>query len=357
MSGQTKSPYDILGVSTTASAKEIQSAYRKLARQYHPDVNPNNPEAEEKFKEIGSAYAMLSDPEKRSAFDNGSIDANGNPVYANAGGQSWSDFDNPFGFMNPFGFNFHQPRAKNPNVTVHYEVNASKLFSEHDAHIKYQKVSACSSCSGSGGSGETTICNDCKGAGFLGQIKRMGNMVIQERVMCRACRSTGQVYQSNCTDCDGIGLKTSNEEITLHMPPNCAFGSMVVSGMGHQETLSAPPGDLVVVVVPVSKYCKFDGYTANYELLVDPIRAMLGCKVKASGLKPKEELLIDIPKMTEPNTRIVLKQKGLCDMNGKRHDANIVVVYKMPDRLSDEQEAALNAYLIANENAPEKQTK
>ena len=181
--------------------------------------------------------------------------------------------------------------------------------------------------------------------------------MIEERGVCDKCRGKGQTYDSNCKSCDGIGLKTSNEEISLKMPANCAFGSMVVSEQGHQETLSAPPGDLVIVVVPISRHCKFDGYTANYELLVDPIRAMLGYNVKASGLKPKEELIIDIPKMTEPNTRIVLKHKGLCDMSGQRHDANIVVVYKMPDKLSDAQEAALNAYLTTNENTPEKQTK
>lgn len=357
MSGQTKSPYEILGVSKTASAKEIQSAYRKLAKQYHPDVNPNNAEAEERFKQIGAAYAILTDPEKRRDFDNGVIDSSGEPIYSRAGRHEWDGAGNPFDFMNGFGFNFHQPQVRNPNVVVHYETDASKLFAEHDAHIKYQKVSACRDCSGSGGEGNITICNECQGAGYKTQVRRAGNMVIQERGVCNKCKGKGQTYDSNCKSCDGIGLKTSNEEISIKMPANCAFGSMVVSEHGHQETLSAPPGDLVIVVVPVSKYCKFDGYTANYELLVDPIRAMLGCKVKASGLKSKEELIIDIPKMTEPNTRIVLKHKGLCDMNGKRHDANIVVVYKMPDKLSDAQEAALKAYFTTNENAPEKQTK
>jgi molecular chaperone DnaJ len=354
MSGQTKSPYETLGVSNTASAKEIQSAYRKLAREYHPDVNPS-PDAENKFKEIANAYALLSDPEKRRDFDNGVIDAKGEPVYSHSGRHEWGG-GSPFDFMNGFGFNF-QPQVRNSNVVVHYEVNASKLFSEHDAHIKYQKVSSCLECSGSGGTGNTTICNECQGVGHKTHVRRAGNMVIQERGVCDKCKGRGQTYDSNCKSCDGIGLKTSNEEIFLKIPANCAFGSMIVSEQGHQETLSAPAGDLVIVMVPISKYCKFDGYTANYELLVDPIRAMLGCKVKANGLKPEEELIIDIPKMTEPNTRIVLKHKGLSDMNGKRHDANIVIVYKMPVNLTDAQEAALNAYLSPNDSAPEKQTK
>lgn len=354
MSGQTKSPYEVLGVSTTASAEEIQSAYRKLARKHHPDVNQGNPESEERFKEIGAAYSLLTDPEKRRDFDNGFIDANGNQTGHNFGHHG----ENPFDFMNDGWFGNHfQRQVRNSNITVHYEVNATKLFSEHDAKIKYQKVTQCHFCSGSGGTGNVTVCNDCRGTGYQSQVKRLGHMVVQERSVCDTCHGRGSVYDENCVNCDGIGLKTSDEEITLHLPANCAFGSLVIAEYGHRESLSAPAGDLIVVVIPVSKYCKFDGYTANYELLVDPIRAMLGCKVKASGLKPKEELLIDIPKMTSPNTRIVLKQKGLSDMNGKRHDANVVVVYKMPDKLSEEQEAALNAYLISNENAPEKQTK
>lgn len=356
MSGETKSPYEILGVSQTASAKEIQSAYRKLARKYHPDVNPGNAEAEERFKEINSAYAILSDPEKRREFDHGAINANGDPVYSHGSRGPWPG-DNPFDFMNGFGFHFNQPQVRNPNVTVHYEVDASKLFTEHDAQIQYQRVSACGDCAGSGGIGNHTVCQNCSGTGNRVQVKRIGNMVMQEHVVCHTCSGRGNVFDTSCQSCNGIGLKTSSEAITINMPANCAYGNMVVSERGHQETLAAPPGDLVIVVIPKSRHCKFDGYTANYELLVDPIRAMLGCRVKANGLKPKEELLIDIPKMTEPNTRIVLKHKGLCDMNGKRHDANIVVVYKMPDQLSGEQEAALNAYLTANDNAPEKQTK
>jgi len=350
-----KSPYDVLGVSKTATAKEIQSAYRKLARQYHPDVNPNNKEAEERFKEIGQAYAILNDPEKRSEYDNGSIDATGEPIYNRPMQDFWPG--DPFGFIDDIGTRFHR-NVRNSNVVVHYEVDASKLFTAHSATIEYQRAVACKDCEGTGGSGTHTTCHVCKGSGRRVQVRQMGGMLIQQDYgECQQCRGRGQVFESNCKNCDGIGIKTTNEKIPVNIPANCAFAQMVVQGQGHQETLSSSPGDLIVLVIPRSRHCKFDGYTAHYELLVDPIRAMLGCKVKASGLKPKAELIIDVPKMTEPNTRIVLKQKGLCDMNGKRHDANIVVVYKMPNKLSEKQEEALNAYLTANENAPEKQIK
>lgn len=357
MSGKTKSPYETLGVSQTASAKEIQSAYRTLARKYHPDVNPDNPDAEEKFKEINAAYAVLSDPEKRRDFDHGAINANGDPIYSNDNYGRWH-VDNPFDHMNGFRFFFNQPQVTNQNVTVYYEIDASKLFEQHDVLIKYKRVSACSNCTGGGGTGNHKVCDGCNGTGNKVEARMIGGMKIQEHVQCRICKGRGQIFDANCQFCDGIGLKTTNEEINITMPANCAYGNIVVDELGHQEILTVPPGDLVIVVIPKSQYCKFDGYTANYELLVDPIRAILGCKVKAKGLKPKEELLIDIPKMTEHNTRIVLKQKGLCDMKGKRHDANIIVVYKMPENLSEEQEAALNAYLAStNSNAAEKQTK
>lgn len=350
MSGKTKSPYETLGVSEKASSAEIQSAYRKLARTYHPDVNPDNPDAEEKFKEISLAYGIIGDAEKRKEYDQGVIDSRGERTSP----RSYAYDDDPFGFMRSSGFHFNQPPIRNPNITVHYEVNASKLFSEHDAQIKYQKVSVCPDCNGAGGLGNPEPCHECGGHGTRMQVRRMGNLMIQESTVCTSCKGKGQTFNSNCTKCDGIGLKTSNEQITIKIPANCAYGSMIVAEHGHQEVLSSPPGDLIIVVIPKSKHCKFNGHTAYYELLVDPVRAMLGCKVKASGLKQEEELIIDIPKMTEPNTHITLKHKGLCDMNGKRHDAVIVVVYKMPDKLSPEQESALNAYLTANENASEK---
>jgi DnaJ-class molecular chaperone len=110
-------------------------------------------------------------------------------------------------------------------------------------------------------------------------------------------------------------------------------------------------------VIPKSQVCKFQNRIAVYELLIDPVRAMLGCRMKATGLKPKEELLIDIPNMTEPHTQIVLKNKGLCDMNGHRHDAVVIVVYKMPKELSDKQKEILNEYLTTDQKSQEKQTK
>lgn len=353
MNSQAKSPYVVLGVSPTASAKEIQSAYRQLAKKYHPDINPDNPEATEKFKEVAQAYSILSNQEKRKDYDHGLIDFNGNPVHSHESYNNWPGED-VYNHMHGYGFHFHKPQIRNPNTTLHYEVDASSLFSEHDATIKYQRTISCRDCNGNGGTGNYTICHTCNGSGRFIQIKRIGNMVMQQdHGVCPTCNGRGKIFDDNCKACDGIGLKTSNEEITINIPANCAYGRIVVSERGHQETLDAPPGDLVIVVIPKSRHCKFDGYTANYELLIDPIRAMLGCKVKAHGLKPKEEFLIDIPKMTEPHTRIVMKHKGLCDMNGKRHDANIFVVYKMPDKLSSEQEAALKAYLTVNEKTQE----
>lgn len=354
MHGKDKSPYEILGVDKTATTKEIQSAYRKLAREYHPDVNPDNPESEERFKEIAEAYSILNDPKKRSDYDQGFIDSRGEPRNQGMNFDGHFPWDNPFEFMSHFHFNHHQVR--NSNVSIRQEVDASKLFEKHSSQIQYQRTVACDQCNSSGGNGNRQQCNSCNGIGRRVMVSQHGNARIQQDMgPCQYCKGRGYSFEENCENCNGIGLKTTHKSITIDIPANCAYTSLVVGGQGHQESLEIPAGDLIITIVPKSKYCQFDGYAAVYELLIDPIRAMLGCKARAHGLKQKEELLIDIPKMTKPNTHITLKEKGLCDMQGRRHDAHVVVVYKMPDSLSEKQEQLLKDYLESSEVPQEKQ--
>ncbi|MBS1722312.1 MAG: J domain-containing protein [Armatimonadetes bacterium] len=343
--------YEVLGVPRDADDKAIKSAYRKLARQYHPDVNPGNSEAEEKFKEISQANAVLSDPEKRQKYDQGLIGPDGEPVEPSFRPE---DIMSHFFGVNPGG-RFY--RHTNSPIEVTLEVDASKLFEPHKAQVAFRRTEYCQHCQGSGGLGETLVCADCGGRGRRINTHRRGNMVMQQDLgTCRQCNGRGMTHSNLCDYCNGIGLITSNESMELEIPAGAAFVQLRVTQAGHREHPEAPPGDLLVHVMPVSKKCKFQRHLAVYELPVDPVKAMLGCTMVAAGLKGKEELRIVLPKMTPPGTQFVAEEKGLTDMYGTRHDAVVVVVYKMPQNLTAEQESALQNYLKARESQEVKST-
>lgn len=332
----SKKLYEILGVSPNIDDKELKSAYRKLARKWHPDVNRDNPEAEEKFKEVSNAYEILGDSEKRAQYDRGEIDDNGDFTHQ----QAPDGYDPFFG-----GFRRSYQRA-NSNVRIELEIDAEKLFEKHKKKISYKRTVGCATCKGTGGTGTRLVCNSCRGQGRHVTVTQHGNMTIQTDMgSCRECNGTGHVYHESCKDCDGIGMRTVDETIELEIRENCAYAQMQIGNKGHQEDISLPAGHLYILIYPKSHVCKFQGHTAIYELLIDPVRAMLGCTMNAHGLKAKEELRIEIPKMTEPGHQIVLKGKGLANMNNQRQDAIVVVMYKMPKKLSEEQETALRSYV------------
>lgn len=345
MSDKNQSLYEVLGVDKNATDKEIQSAYRKLARKYHPDVNKKE-DAVEKFQEIAAAYSVIGDEEKRKKYDQGLIDGNGDerpsaPQYDSF----FDDFIHNFGFMNNAG-GFYRRSHFNTDIHVNLEIDARELFESSEISIEYTRRKMCEECSSKGVGG---ICQQCNGSGRKIQTQRIGNMIHQQDMgSCKKCMGKGSIFDKNCRNCNGLGLITTNEVLKVKIPANCAYANLTINNMGNQENLSVAAGDLNVAIIPKSTKCTFKGYVAYYELLVDPIRALLGGTMKAKGLKDNETLMIELPKLSAPNTLIVIKQKGLCDQSGRRHDAHINVVYKMPKGLSKSQEDILKQYLEAD---------
>lgn len=337
-------PYATLGVPRNADDGEIKSAYRKLARKFHPDVNPNNPEAEEKFKQISAAYAILGDPDKRKQFDQGAIDAQGEPRGYDIGAthMQWSPFT--------------RVSIRNRDARVSIKVDSDALFKSSQQTVTYDRYAACSDCRGTGGTGESSTCQQCGGTGRNTQTVRQGHTVISyDMGACPKCLGKGVSFDDACNACSGVGVVSERRTITVEVPAGAGHTVISVPGAGHCEDPSVPPGNLEIYVVPTHKACTFDRRDAIYELYIDPVRAMLGCSVRAPGVKRSETLMFPVPPGCEQGRVIELAGMGLCDSSAKRRGRAVgVIMYKMPKTLSERQEKALRAYLDADK--PEEQT-
>ena len=346
---QTKDHYEVLGVRRGADADEIKSAYRRLARKYHPDVNPNDPSAEEKFKEVGNAYSVLSDPEKRARYD-----------------QTGSDEDTGFGgfteedlFAHVMGSHFNvRGRQQNPrhiqNEPVIYDIELSieDALRASTHNIRYERQVACTTCDGNGGSGNRRTCDACQGLGFTSRrFQQNGMVMIQQGGQCEKCHGRGSVASNACRDCDGIGLKLITVNKTITLQPGDNGHQVFFEGEGHHTNLQQPAGPLVVQVMIKSHafYSVDNNFNIHCDLVVDPVEAILG-KSKKVKTPESTEIHITLPMGCRPDQILRVNSKGLFkDKSGKRADLLVHVKFKMPRDLSDKQKEALNSYLAVQE--------
>ena len=240
----TKDFYNILGVNKTADKQDIKKAYRKLAVKYHPDKNPGNIEAEEKFKEISEAYETLYDDRKRAEYDNPSPFGGGNP-FATGGG------------FNPFDiFSNRSRRRQDPNapqqgrtVVVETAIAFGKLLlgGEEDIVLNYEDI--CPVCNGRGGESFET-CNVCKGSGMIVRRNNSEGVQMSTAAPCSTCRGTGQRVVNECTACNGTGIKYVNNKVVRIIIPTAAKDGMKLrlQGQGAKGRNDGPPGDIIVVL-------------------------------------------------------------------------------------------------------------
>lgn len=309
--------YEVLGLKKGASDKEIKSAYRKMSKKYHPDVNPSD-EAKEKMSQINEAYEILTG--KRQAPNQGNP-FGGNPF---RGGQR-PGFD-------PFSDFFRGgPRKANPLQFV-IDVTLEEVFSGVEKEIKYNINATCNTCGGVGGK-DPKVCNSCNGQGVT-QIPGI-NMV----TMCNQCGGTGQVMTKICNDCNGGGSKPEQKTLKLRIPKGKTDGNLIARGMGNQikDGLS---GDVIfrVNLKPHDKF-KVDGLNLHSIEKVGVFDMMLGTQITFETLDGKVK--IDIPKLCEPNKVFRLKGKGLVHDNGISGDLYVNLHTEMPKELSEEQENLL----------------
>ena len=334
-----KSLYEILGVSKNASDDDIKAAYRGLAKKYHPDRNPNDPKAEELFKEIQSAYHVLGDKEKRRDYDNPRGHSHQGFGGFGAHGRFSDIFSEMFGGSNPFTGG-HQRRRSRPSSRgqkVLLTLEEAAFGCEKEVVRDYSTI--CSPCGGTGADASkgSSACGTCRGVGEV--IAHKGFITVKQT--CPTCHGTGRVVSHSCEHCSGAGRHTHSEKIRVHFPKGIATGNRIkLDGKG-DEFLPGNFGDLYLDVhVLDSELFDRRGNDIYTKVHVDYPTMVLGGAVDVMSIRGKKK--VKIPKMLNPGSKIRIKGEGVADVRtGEVGDQYVEVLLKFPDSLSGEMESLL----------------
>ncbi|HIY22457.1 MAG TPA: molecular chaperone DnaJ [Candidatus Flavonifractor merdigallinarum] len=358
MPEQKRDYYEVLGVSKGASADELKKAYRKLAKQYHPDLNPGDKAAEAKFKEVNEAYEVLSDPEKRSRYDqfgHAGVDPNFGGAGGGAGGFGgfdMGDFDlgDLFGSFFGGGGGFGGGGRRNgptkgqslrAAVTISFEEAASGCEKE----IVITRSETCEDCKGSGCAPGTTaeVCPDCHGSGTI-RMQRGGGIFISTTT-CPKCGGSGKIIHSPCKSCGGTGAVRHQRKITVKIPAGIDDGQAIsLRGQGSAGKSGGPSGDLIIsITVRPHPQFKRDGTSIYLEQPVTFLQAALGAELEIPTIDGKVKWTL--PEGTQPGTTFRLRGKGMPAVNGRgRGDQFVTVKVQVPRNLTHEQKEALRRF-------------
>jgi molecular chaperone DnaJ len=335
--------YEVLGVSRDASETEIKKAFRRLARELHPDVNGHDPEAEEKFKEAAEAYEVLSDGERRRTYD-----AYGHEGLRSGGFEPFSGFGSIddifqafFGSGAGFGFGGAAGRpAPGGDIAIAIEIDLADVATGVKREITYEAVGACGHCHGNGAEPGTPIatCDRCGGAGELRQVTRtpFGQMV--RSAVCDVCGGAGKIPETPCEACGGSGRTRRGKTSAIDVPAGIEDGQrMRISGAGHAGEAGAPAGDLYVEVrVREDDRFRRDGHDLVSVVSIPATEAMLGTTVTIETLEGERE--IEVAPGTQPGHEIVLRGAGLPRLGGRRRgNQRVILNVVVPTNLSEEQ--------------------
>ena len=346
--------YEVLGVQKGASAEDIKKAYRKLALKYHPDRNPDNKEAEEKFKEAAEAYEVLSDDDKRARYDQFGF-AGVDPNY----GAGQGGYGGGFGGFGDFGdlgdlfgsfFGGGASRRNNANAPRRGENVGSRLeltFEEAafgcEKQVSAQRIENCSDCSGSGSSdGAVETCSYCHGAGQVRTTQNFMGMQMQSTSVCPQCNGRGKIVKNPCTTCRGKGKVRRTQKIKIKIPAGVDHGQTVrVAGEGCVGTNGGPNGDLLVDIL-IKRHPIFSrqDYTVYCEVPISFAQAALGGEIQVPTLDGK--VPYDLPEGTQTGTVFTLGGKGIpMGGSGRRGNQRFTVVVETPTKLTKEQKELL----------------
>lgn len=354
-----KDYYEILGVSRDETPDGIKRAYRKLAVKFHPDKNPGDTEAEERFKELGEAYEVLMDENKRAAYDRfGHAAFRGAGAGAGAGG-GFSGFHDPFDlfrevfggmagggsgvFSSFFGGDDSESRARGSDLRYDLQITLEEAAFGCEKTIELRKPGVCRTCHGGGsrGGAGTTPCGTCGGRGQV--VTSRGFFQVAQT--CPHCNGTGQIIRDPCADCGGEGRRTERSKVTLKIPAGIYEGSRLRSrGNGEAGIRNAPPGDLYVVI-HIKEHDVFQREENHLfcELPIPFATAALGGEVRVPTLEGKAS--VKIPAGTQSGTTFRLRGKGIQDLQGRsRGDLFVNTVVEVPTKLNAEQRAKLEAF-------------
>lgn len=343
-----KDYYETLGVNKNASADEIKSEYRKLAKKYHPDLNKDNPEAAEKFKEVNEAYECLGDEQKRKNYDQfGSADGNqgfnGFGGFGNGGGFGGSfNMDDIFNMFSGFGSSNANMGMQGEDLQIQLNLSFEEAVFGCTKTFNINRVESCSKCNGTGAKNGTefTTCSDCNGTGTA----RYAENTLFGRVVktgpCRHCNGTGKIIKESCSECGGSGKKRVNAQVSVNVPAGIDDGQVItMRGKGNAGSRGGANGDLhIIVKVASHKILVRDGYDLTLKLYLPFYTLLLGGEVEIP--LPKGTTTLKIPELTQSNTVFKLKGKGIKNLNSSAVGNLIVtVVAETPKKLSrDEKE-------------------
>lgn len=348
--------YEVLGVEKSASEDEIKKAYRKKAKQYHPDLNPGNKEAEAKFKEANEAYEVLSDSDKKARYDqfgHAGVDPN---YGAGQGGYGAGGFDFDLGdlFGSFFGGGFGGGRQANPNaprrgsdtqarVTLSFEEAAKGC----KRTVEFTRVELCPECHGNGAAKGTSpeTCPDCHGRGQVNVQQRTPFGVIQTSKACSKCGGKGKIVKTPCQKCHGKGATSKKVSVEVNIPAGIDDRQVLnVRNEGNSGMNGGPAGDLhVTVFVRPHPFFERDGYDVWCDVTISFAQAAIGDTLEVPTLDGK--VRYEVPAGTQPGTVFKLRGKGIQNLNGRnRGDQLVRILVNVPKNLSSRQRELLREF-------------
>ena len=347
--------YEVLGVEKGASAEEIKKAYRKSAMKYHPDRNPGDKEAEEKFKELGEAYEVLSDDDKRARYDQFGF-AGVDPNYGGGAGGYGGGFGGGFGFGDfgdIFGDIFGGGRSRQStqnaprrgeNVGARLELTFEEAAFGVEKEVAAQRIEHCSVCNGSGSAdSQTETCSQCRGTGQVRTTQNFMGMQMQSTTTCPQCSGRGKIIKNPCNTCRGKGKVRRTQKIKVKVPAGVDEGQTVrIRGEGCVGSNGGPNGDMMVEIY-IKRHPIFerDGIHVYCEVPITFSQAALGAEIEVPTLDGKVKF--DIPEGTQTGKLFSLNGRGIPMVNNpkRRGDHRFAVVVETPTRLSREQKELL----------------
>jgi molecular chaperone DnaJ len=345
----TRDYYEILGVSRDADETTIKKAFRRLARELHPDVNSQDPQAEEKFKEAAEAYEVLSDPDRRATYDRYGHEGLRSGGYAPnfEGFGSMSDiFDAIFGGSGAFGDLFGGARARpggpvqGGDIAVSAEIDLAAVARGTTAEVSYEAVTVCEHCHGNGAEPGTPIetCPRCGGTGQLRTVARTPFGQVVRATVCDTCHGDGRVAKEPCRECRGRGRRVERTNVSVEVPAGISDGQRIrIAGRGHAGEHGGPPGDLYVLI-HVREDPRFvrDGDDLVTAIDVSAPLAALGTTVEVPTIDGTVE--VEIPPGTQPHETLTIRGAGIPALRGRRHgNLRVVVNVIVPRHLSHQQ--------------------
>lgn len=353
--------YDVLGVAKNASAEEIKKAYRKLAIKHHPDKNPDDKSAEDKFKEGAEAYEVLSNAEKKQRYDqygHAGVGGAAGGGYGGGGGMNMEDIFSQFGDIfgggggSPFDsfFGGGQSRgggrrvAKGTNLRIKVKLTLEEIANGAEKKIKVNKQISCKTCDGTGAKDKSSV-STCKTCGGNGSVRRVTNTILgqmQTTATCPTCHGSGQQITAKCNACHGEGTVRGEETITINIPAGVSEGMQLsMAGKGNAAPNGGIPGDLIILIEEVAHdTLKREGNNIVYDLHVSIPEAALGASVEVPTIDGKAKIKIEPG--TQSGKLLRLKGKGIPEVNAyHRGDQIIHVNIWTPKALSSEERTLL----------------